>query len=787
MSGLLTYTTNLKSLRYGKDRTDGGDSNQPYIKKDIPDQGDERSFPDSKDFILRGGIGSPIDVADDFIRLGKYFADFKNINGALFVAKQNILSRVGTATQASGNQSTNDKWKSAALNEGIYTPLSTLIQSGVNIIGGHIDKQGINPITGVRTYTDVISRVIGSEGNGKGNRLVDLADSARGVFSSPTIFSYSGGPNSTLGIGRTNINYSTDNKGATLRTLGNESFTDSFIKNQTGAQNSDTNRDSLKEEFRQPLGVSKQYATITNGKINFDGFGGDIYATEGGGYTGQLASVSKATGVWAPLANSEESTGQVFNLALGKVITPSIYNRTPNPTNLFKYPEPEDLKDASGLYGFISQDYFDVGTVTGDDGISLQQNLTNPYATGVKGTLATKKYVRRNNRITIDPTINDFVHLTGSKQIFSQKNITQEQYSVYKSGSLNSTNRIKDQNTNVFDTDLIQKSANNSEINKTDPGLYQQDFRTKLKVSKDSTIISTSPDYENALRTIDGRSNSRINYVSPGQKGIKNSYSKGKKVAGKTSITDRINALPLYKSSKVQIAANGDTKNDLVKFRIAAIDTNNPSQKVFMHFRAYIDQFSDAYNASWNEQKYMGRGEPFYKYDSFKRSINLAFTVIAQSKPELMVMYRKLNYLASNLAPDYTTAGFMSGPLVQLTMGGWCYELPGFINSLTLEVPQESPWEIAINDTVSSGKGTGDRTVKEMPHMVKVSGFTFTPIHEFRPGKMKLTKNMSRPSNNLADNNEYGIERYLDLSNGGGKDKNNYDTTVNNDRNWYTK
>ena len=44
------------------------------------------------------------------------------------------------------------------------------------------------------------------------------------------------------------------------------------------------------------------------------------------------------------------------------------------------------------------------------------------------------------------------------------------------------------------------------------------------------------------------------------KKGIKHSYSKGKKVAEKTSITDRINALPLYKSSNVQIAANGDTK-----------------------------------------------------------------------------------------------------------------------------------------------------------------------------------------------------------------------------------
>ncbi len=791
MSGLLTYTTDLKSLRYGKDRPRGGSSNQPYIKSEIPS--DESLISGNSvaksDFLLRGGIGAPIDAATDIARLGKYFADFKNVTGLLFVAKQNLLSRVGTATQASGNQSTNEQWKNAALNEGVYTPLSTLAQSGINMIGGHLDKQGINPITGIRTYTDVISKVIGSEGNGKGNRLVDLADSARGVFSGPTILSFSGGPNSIVGIGRTNINYSTDNKGATLRTLGNESFTDSFIRNQTGAQNSDTNRDNLKEEFRQPLGVSKKYATITNGKINFEGFGGDIYATEGGGYTGQLASVSKATGVWAPLANSEESTGQVFNLALGKVITPSIYNRTPNPTNLFKY----DIGSMVAVrYGAkqpgLNLEIYD--NITIGDGISFQQTLTNPYATGVKGSLASKKYIKRNNRITTDPTINDFVNLTGSKQLpeLPQGNIATRLSNVYLSGSLKTTSRIEDQNTNVFDTDLIQKSAEISkEENKPNPGSYQQDFRTKLKVNKDSTIISTSPDYSKALKTIDGGSNSRINYVSPGQKGTKYSYSKGKKIAGKTSITDRINALPLYKSSNVQIASNGDTKNDLVKFRIAAIDTNNPSQKVFMHFRAYIDQFSDAYNASWNEQKYMGRGESFYKYDNFKRSINLAFTVMAQSKPELMVMYRKLNYLASNLAPDYTSAGFMSGPLVQLTMGGWCYELPGFINSLTLEVPEESPWEIAINDTVSGGKGTGDRTVKEMPHMVKVSGFSFTPIHEFRPGKMKLTKNMSRPSNNLADNNEYGKERYLDLSIGGGKDRNNYDTTANNDRNWYTK
>tara|TARA_R110001592_G_scaffold316575_3_gene593101 strand:- start:439 stop:1089 length:651 start_codon:yes stop_codon:yes gene_type:complete len=152
----------------------------------------------------------------------------------------------------------------------------------------------------------------------------------------------------------------------------------------------------------------------------------------------------------------------------------------------------------------------------------------------------------------------------------------------------------------------------------------------------------------------------------------------------------------------------------------------------------------------------------------------MSFTVAAQSKPEIMVMYRKLNYLASNLAPEYTSAGYMAGPLVQLTMGGWCYELPGFISSLTLEVPQESPWEIGINDV-----GKFDDTVKEMPHIIKVTGLSFTPIHTFRPAKMKLTKAMTKPDSNLRDENKYGSERYIALKAG----NNNYDNKVN----WWDK
>ena len=95
-------------------------------------------------------------------------------------------------------------------------------------------------------------------------------------------------------------------------------------------------------------------------------------------------------------------------------------------------------------------------------------------------------------------------------------------------------------------------------------------------------------------------------------------------------------------------------------------------------------------------------------------------------------------------------------------MGGWCYELPGFIGSLGLGVPQESPWEIGIDDF----KGESDPTVKEMPHIVNVD-LKFTPIHRFRPEKQKL----DFPSSDTSDANEnevvtYGPQRYIQLTNG---------------------
>ena len=140
-------------------------------------------------------------------------------------------------------------------------------------------------------------------------------------------------------------------------------------------------------------------------------------------------------------------------------------------------------------------------------------------------------------------------------------------------------------------------------------------------------------------------------------------------------------------------------------------------------------------------------------------------------------MYQKLNYLASTTAPYYSPIGYMGGNLITLTIGGWCYEQPGIMKGIQLGVPTESPWEISIPDAENIGvsaDGTDlltDPSVKELPMIVKVTGFEFIPIHNFVPKvQNNIFNGKSFGGGNFASS--YGRERYIALANQGGV--NNY-------------
>jgi hypothetical protein len=225
---------------------------------------------------------------------------------------------------------------------------------------------------------------------------------------------------------------------------------------------------------------------------------------------------------------------------------------------------------------------------------------------------------------------------------------------------------------------------------------------------------------------------------------------------------DAINLTPIFTNAnrtigdEVNIGGTKHNINDLVKFRIQALKsiTDNSISGDWMIFRAYLTQFSDNTDANWNEIKYAGRGDKFYIYDGFSRKINIGFKVAALSSQEMEPMYQKLNYLMSNVMPDYSEDNLMRGPLVRMTVGNWIDGQDGILNNVSYTVPQESPWEIAINEPV-----TGEK-ILILPHIIEVT-MTFTPIGSQTRGK-NLISSKSNTISHIAQNaNEVSSNQYI--------------------------
>ena len=246
---LVDLKTDLKSLKYGRDRLNGGSSREPFISKDIEGlRLSDLHRTGGSDLLIRGGFLLPGRITDDEIRLGKYFT---TTEGVLWAATQNVLSRGAVKLQAgrrgygsfssakdqlagvkeltsltlSGGLGANGLDGVGAnlrndvnpLNQGAYTPLSTLLAVAGNPFGGHPNKQGLDP-TGLTslsliTYSDLVKK----DQPETQNRLANLyREKIQKSSTDPILFDYSGGPGSNLGYGKTNIFISDQRTGENL-------------------------------------------------------------------------------------------------------------------------------------------------------------------------------------------------------------------------------------------------------------------------------------------------------------------------------------------------------------------------------------------------------------------------------------------------------------------------------------------------------------------------------------------------------------------------------------------
>ena len=192
---------------------------------------------------------------------------------------------------------------------------------------------------------------------------------------------------------------------------------------------------------------------------------------------------------------------------------------------------------------------------------------------------------------------------------------------------------------------------------------------------------------------------------------------------------DKLNQLYpfLFDNNIAPWEINKDESQDLIKFVFEAVSNDDPTKSTAIFFRAFLTAgLTDNNSAQLNSFKYMGRGENFYTYQGFDRTIGFSFRVAAGSKEELRPMYNRVNSLLSQVYPDYkASTNIMRAPLVRVTIGDYLYRVPGFLENVNITVANDYPWEVNLENSNSDN-------IAQVPQVIDIA-VSFKPIMDTLP------------------------------------------------------
>jgi hypothetical protein len=641
--------TAFKSLKYGNDRPGGGDSGQPFIKSPIPEDSKDQSAFDIDGFV-RGGILAPVEAATDVARVSKYLFNTKNPSGLLFTAKQNILSRIAPKTETAQGPA----YGMGAVNDGIYTPLSTIAQVGVGFLGTHLNKQGLDPTglfpaASINKYENIVYNKNVKEKNTLPDYPLRRLQQEQNISTDPQIDT----PTSEQAFSNfESTGRFTDYGNITPNASGIEqSFT--FGTEEVSAPKTVLTNRLLKLWDDKGLNLKDPKDTVRDSNVLV--YGGGPNSILGIGQTNiKFATLNDGTTPSRTGKNKLDPYSKSGYVNYGKLWTrgETISGITYNSSEIYK----------EGATKRYIESTYNVGSET------LLRNRTNLSTLYPDPTI--QGYYKRSDFF---PSTFDLTKLEGSAELINFQPWADTQPPTPTVSSINqklfeSYYKEADQESKFLHPAYAKTR---SEEDKIKPGRFKS-IRHEIRV-KTGDPGKTPGNYNEILDIVNG---SRVDDPLLG-------------------------------------VARG--LNDFVQFRIKIRGGGH------MKFRALIDNMSDAYSSKWDNIEYMGVGETFKKYTGFNRVINLGFTVVAMSQAEMYGMYDKLRELASSVAPKYSAAGFMTGNIVELTVGDYVKNQPGILESFTYDIPEEASWELRI--------GKGDEIKDELPMMIKVTGFTFTPIY----------------------------------------------------------
>lgn len=234
---------------------------------------------------------------------------------------------------------------------------------------------------------------------------------------------------------------------------------------------------------------------------------------------------------------------------------------------------------------------------------------------------------------------------------------------------------------------------------------------------------------QNANNTTNGTRTTNIQDFSTGEKLT------SREDVYKLTTKNSMDAIANEMQKKTSTDPWASAQPDLIKFGFEFINNDTPENALFVQFRAYLNNgFSDSNSAMYNTFKYLGRGEDFYVYQGFSRTISFGFRIVLEGSKDAEYLYGKLSTLITQVYPDYSAGtNIMRAPLTRITIGDYVYRLPGFIESVDVTADQESPWGPSpVGIAARAANGFYSFGEAEVPHYVNVQ-IQFKPIFDALP------------------------------------------------------
>lgn len=692
--------TQLRSLKYGNDTSDGGNSGQPYIKTELEDLDKPltrvRLTKYDDGFIRGGAIGALNSSVVDTIRIGRFLKD--SPKGPLFIAKQ-------VGLQLSNPKLERKKGLGGALGSTrLYNlGINTLRQIPLTAFGKHLTRHGLFPVTDDSIkYLSVVTENNKSP-NSENNRLVSLTNKFN------------------LGdqIGNVGENFDLQEERRRNREINQDGRRANRVDNRARRRaNRDDNRNRrIENRARDPLLYEKQ-PRIDFKRKNFkrnkldvkslleqftiDSYNGGPNSLYGIGRTTinryaftedrDKIEIAEAVSKFKAISGSnsfdpltEESRIDTGDWETGSISSP-LFPRS-HPLSNVKEALQFKVLGRSPKVNF----FYGTGVTT----YKLQNDIGDGKITIVEGAKGTPA-----KEIVVSPRIDKFLVLKTTKE--DTDYIGGERIIEVESQSTESN--FTEDTQGLGGTKVTQARTEQE----AEDYLKSSDFLKKEFVLGESVVAGRKISRNTVKASIVD--------VSKMEGGLEETYKTGSMVPFPlTDITHVTSGGQSFSTEDVKPLDRGVDKSnlnfyylggnrtalnfnrvdrDILLVNFDTIDPFTAAKARTVVFSAYMSGFKYNSNSTWNPVKYVGRSESFYTFTEHKRDVSFNLQVPCFNRVHLLEKHRALSELQSAGAGKYDSNNRLGGIITKLTLGNYLVDEPGILTSVSFDIPDVSSWDI---------------------------------------------------------------------------------------------